>query len=54
MTEEQERRIAAILNAQGFDKTREIVDLPYFVGEKEFNERHGNVVPSVAIETSSE
>jgi len=50
MTEEQERRIGAILNAQGFDETREIVDLPYFVREKEFNERHGTVLPIAVIE----
>lgn len=48
MTQEQEQRIAAIINTQGFDPSREIVDLPYFVGTKEWKERHGDAVPSEA------
>lgn len=45
MTEEQERRIAAKINAQEFDASREVGDLPYFVGVKEWKERHGDIVP---------
>jgi hypothetical protein len=44
MTQEREQRIAAIINAQGFDPFREIVDLPYCVGEKEWKERHGDAL----------
>ena len=51
MTQEQEQRIAAIINARGFDLSREIVDLPYFVGAKEWKERHGDVVPQFDSET---
>jgi hypothetical protein len=43
--EEQEIRIAATINAQGFDPSKEIGDLPYFVGEAEFKKRHGDSVP---------
>jgi hypothetical protein len=51
MTEEQERRIAARFNAHGFDAKREVGDLPYFVGLREWKERHGDAVPD-AVETS--
>ena len=52
MTQEQEQRIATIINAQGIDPFQEIVDLPYFVGEKEWKERHGDAVPSAANRTT--
>jgi hypothetical protein len=52
MTQNQEQRISAMINAQGFDPSREIEDLPYFVGEKEFNERHGSVIANA--ETANE
>jgi type IV secretory pathway TrbF-like protein len=49
MTKEKElQRLAEIINAQGFDPSREIEDLPYFVGEKEWKERHGDAVPDAA------
>jgi hypothetical protein len=51
MTEEQERRIAAKFNAYGFDAKQEVGDLPYFVGLREWKERHGDAVPDL-VETS--
>jgi hypothetical protein len=51
MTEEQQRRIAAKFNAYGFDAKREVRDLPYLVGLREWKERHGEAVPD-AVETS--
>jgi hypothetical protein len=53
MTEEQELRIAATINAQGFDASKEIGDLPYFVGEAEFKKRHGDSVPVVTQGTTT-
>lgn len=54
MTEEQELRIAAAINAQGFDPSKEIEDLPYFVGENEFKRRHGDLPVAVyAVSTSA-
>jgi hypothetical protein len=47
MTPDQEMRIAATINAQDFDLSKEIGDLPYFVGVKE---RHGDAVPSAEQE----
>lgn len=37
-------KIAAKFNAHGFDANREVGDLPYFVGLKEWKERHGDVL----------
>lgn len=53
MTEEQKRRIAAKINAHGFDANREVGDLPYFVGLKEWKERHGDVLPSAENQSLS-
>jgi hypothetical protein len=53
MTEEQEIRIAATINAQGFDPSKEVGDLPYFVGEAEFKKRHGDSVPVLIRGTST-
>ena len=50
MTPDQEMRIAATINAQDFDLSKEIGDLPYFVGVKEWKERHGDAVPSAEQE----
>lgn len=53
MIEEQKRRIAAKINAHGFDANREVGDLPFFVGLKEWKERHGDVVPSADNQTNN-
>jgi hypothetical protein len=53
MTKEQELRIAVTINAQGFDPSKEIGDLPYFVGEAEFKKRHGDALPDAGNEIST-
>lgn len=53
MTQEQELKITAVLNAQGFDKLLEVVDLPYFVTVSEWKKRHGNALPDAGNEVST-
>lgn len=42
--EKKVRKIAAKFNVHGFDANREVGDLPFFVGLKEWKERHGDVL----------
>jgi hypothetical protein len=44
VTQEQKLKIAAVLNAQGFDKSLEVVDLPYLVTVSEWKKRHGDAL----------